>query len=244
MSNIVDTLKLGRDALAEAMNLHIYDAANGETPGPKCRYQAAVLALDSAVTPPVKSRDRQFYTPLEMEAALCAWEFLLDHENLPEEKRVPAIAGAFGSMGYAAMRHVSMQAGAIALAVHDHMETNDYEHDGGSYDWDFVPSVLVKLDWLHLVQDNQYSGEPYRPDIPTLFELVLADLGDQITKRDRAAEWMAKARRECHKQWGYAELIDDHEERTRVAFEAKQDPAEFVRLLGEKYDLEPAGLAW
>lgn len=45
---------------------------------------------------------------------------------------------------------------------------------------------------------------------------------------------------EANKQWCYAGLIEDHEDRVRQAWEMRESPREFVKWLGEKYDLTPA----
>lgn len=43
----------------------------------------------------------------------------------------------------------------------------------GAYDWEFVPEVMVRLDWLKLCDDNQYHREPYYPDIDALLAAIL-----------------------------------------------------------------------
>ncbi|WP_166296874.1 hypothetical protein [Bradyrhizobium sp. 2S1] len=46
---------------------------------------------------------------------------------------------------------------------------------------------------------------------------------------------------EARKQWAYEGLVnDDGGERMRQSFELGETPAEFVKWLGEKYDLTPA----
>lgn len=51
---------------------------------------------------------------------------------------------------------------------------------------------------------------------------------------------MATAKAECIRQWQYKDLLDDHAERTEAAYQSGEKPAEFVKALGEKYDLIPA----
>lgn len=114
-----------------------------------------------------KFRDTETFTTLQMEAALCAWEWMCenrDHELLKEY---------FEGLGSAAMRHCAMQAGDIALRVHEHMESQGYEFMN-AYDWEFVPEVLRRLDWDKLTDDNQYTGEPYNPDIAAIFLAMVA----------------------------------------------------------------------
>ena len=45
----LEALKLGRDALAEALNTHIYNAEDGEFPDADCRYAEAVAVMDKAI---------------------------------------------------------------------------------------------------------------------------------------------------------------------------------------------------
>ncbi len=51
------------------------------------------------------------FTDLEMEAALCAWEHLID------QRETPAFEPLFDALGSAGMRLAAIHAGAIALAV-------------------------------------------------------------------------------------------------------------------------------
>jgi len=49
--------------------------------------------------------------------------------------------------------------------------------------------------------------------------------------------YLQACRTEAERQWCYADLPDDHIERTRQAFEINQPATEFITWLGEKYDL-------
>ena len=53
-------------------------------------------------------------------------------------------------------------------------------------------------------------------------------------------EFRRRCRIEANKQWCYAELVNDHPERAEQAWQLKETPADFIRWLGEKYDLTPA----
>lgn len=46
MTRIDVELKRARNLIAEAMETHIYDKANGEKPAPDCEYAAALVSLD------------------------------------------------------------------------------------------------------------------------------------------------------------------------------------------------------
>ena len=130
---------------------------------------AATLPSDRALQ--VRMSDIASFTTLQMEAALCAWEWMLENTN----HEVFANDGEplFEEVGYAGMRHCSMQAGLIVLQVFDHMEAQGFGFIG-AYDWEFVPAVLPRLDWCKLCSDNQYHREPYFPDVAAIFASMFA----------------------------------------------------------------------
>jgi hypothetical protein len=55
-------------------------------------------------------------------------------------------------------------------------------------------------------------------------------------------EYRRRCRIEANRQWAYAGLVEDHADRVVQAWELKETPADFIRWLGEKYDLIPAEL--
>ncbi|MDR6954149.1 hypothetical protein J2X65_003517 [Ancylobacter sp. 3268] len=138
----------------------LLEEADGSAPPP-----APSIPSDTALN--VRMSDAKSYTPLQMEAALCAWEWMLEHQSLGADN-----TDLWEAMGASAMRNCSIQAGCIALLVHEHMEAQGYEFIG-AYDWEFVPSILERLDWRALANDNQYHLVPYRPDVAALFVVVL-----------------------------------------------------------------------
>lgn len=185
--------------------------------------------------------DTKSFTVLQMEAALCAWEWMCENRD------GDLLKDYFEGLGSSAMRHCSMQAGDIALQVHNHMEARSYDFVD-AYDWEFVPAVLQKLDWQKLTDDNQYNGEPYKPDIHAIFcALVAADLAANTDPTRRSFQkktsdldaYKAACRAEAEEQWSYGDLVSDHVERVTQAWDADEDPAEFIKWLGEKYDLTP-----
>ena len=189
-----------------------------------------------------KFRERDSYTTLQMEAALCAWEWMCENRDHAMLKKY------FDDMGSAAMRHCSMQAGDIALRVHDHMSSRGYGY-ADAYDWEFVPGVLLRLDWHALTSDNQFGGANYDPDVDAIFVAMVAADKARNTEPDRRSfyvekpvfnDWEAKARAAADRLWRYADLIVDHEEKAMAAYTNGEDPAEFAKWLGEKYGLTPA----
>lgn len=131
---------------------------------------AASPATPTIAAPPAKPArfaDTESYTPLQMEAALCAWEWMLENADGALLKEL------WEWVGSSAMRSCSTQAGDIAKRTYEHMEAQGYEFVG-AYDWEFVPDVLAKLDWSRLVDDNQYARMPYDPDVGALFAAMVA----------------------------------------------------------------------
>lgn len=188
-----------------------------------------------------KFRDRESFTALQIEGALCAWEFMIDEMNLPDGKVsvIPDFKSICDNLGMASLRCISMQAGAISCDVYAHMESQGYEFTM-PYDWEFVPAVVRRLDWQKLIDDNQFAGAPYVADVATILaEMIAATPGD-FHKRDLQGEWINAARREAERQWCYAGLIEDHSDKCEAAFASGEKPADFVRLLGEDYGLTPA----
>lgn len=195
-----------------------------------------------------KFRDLKALNTTQIEAALCAWEWMCENRDGDQ------LGELFQNHGTVAMRWVSMQAGHIVCLVHDHMLAQGYEF-ADAYDWEFVPSVLQKLDWGILVDDNQDGGEPYKPNIHAIFcAMVAADKASQAEPKYRSFQkpepapdiqaftpdqYIAACRAEAEAQWGYGDLVSDHREKVTNAMEAAEDPATFIQWLGEKYDLTP-----
>lgn len=188
------------------------------------------------------------YTHLQFEAALCAWEWMLENRidtNRPDfepdqfhQWRVD-YEQVFEDFGTAAMRHCSIAAGCIALAVYDLMEAKGIEFHS-AYDWEFVPAVMRRLDWRALVEHRQYNGEPYKPNASKILSEMIAEMPDEFVTDQARESWLSKARYAAQKFWGYVDLLTDHQESTDAAIARGEDPTEFVKWLGEKYDLTPA----
>lgn len=161
---------------------------------------------------------------VNIEAALCSWEWIL------EKADDPRIDPHFDGLGSPGMRMVSVQAGQIVLTVYDLMEARGLEFTF-SYDFDFVPAVLDQLDWEKLTENNQYGDGTYRPDPAPLLEHMLKTMPDRFSDR-----WMTDATSEAKKQWSFPGMLDEFEDR----IDRTETPAEWVKRIGEKYDLMPA----
>lgn len=160
----------------------------------------------------------------EIEATLCVFEWLDAKERY---EKMQAIWDGFGVGG---MRMSSVQAGKIVLTVHDLMEAQGYEFTW-AYDYDFVPAVLEQLDWETLVDNNQYGDQSYRPNPAPILAKMMADNPERFSDT-----WLETAKREAKKQWCYEELVTDHED----SIDRTEAPADWVRRIGEKYNLTPA----
>ncbi|WP_454287209.1 hypothetical protein [Rhizobium arsenicireducens] len=161
----------------------------------------------------------------DIEAALCCWEWLLSPDR---DQMWESVADGVGFPG---MRMVSVHAGQIVLSVHDLMEARGLEFTY-AYDFDFVPAVLEQLDWPTLVENNQYGDRTYRPDPAPMLDHMLKTMPDRFSD-----QWLDDAKREAKKQWAYEDLVSDHEDK----IDRTETPAEWVKRIGEKYDLTPAG---
>lgn len=134
---------------------------------------------------PVKFRNSETFTRVQVEAALCAWEWMLENQNLNTD-----CTAMWEDYGASAMRHCSMQAGDIAERTFKHMEAQGYAFND-SYDWTFVPAVLMLVDWRALVLGHQCIGAPYDPDVSAIFLSLLA--ADKAQREPRARHFVRTA---------------------------------------------------
>jgi hypothetical protein len=169
------------------------------------------------------------YTHLEMEAGLCVWECLCEWTlgDLAEHRKDwVALREGVGSVE---LRHQSIVLGKWCLKVYDLCTKHDREFFAPlAYDWEVIPMIL------DYARDS--DGEP------VIYEHALP-------KPTAAASWVAyenlfedferDCRNEADKQWGYREFPEDHPDRVERAFSDNETPAEFIKWLGEKYDLIP-----
>jgi hypothetical protein len=193
------------------------------------------------------------YSALEMEAALCVWECLNEWTlgteeeieamriNCDDENSHDAIRLEWIEMrdqcGSGEMRSQSIVLGKWCLEIYDLLTKHDPDFfDYWSYDWEVIPAMLVHA----VCKDGKASM--YRGDyVYTGGELIDAASAAQLVALEFAwRRFKDECRREANKQWCYEDLISDHEDRVYQAFTMGETPAEFVKWLGEKYDLTPA----
>lgn len=134
----------------------------------------AVLKLTGDVepTPAVNPNrtDAVQFTHLEVEAALCVWEHLLECCNPLSPRFDDNINTVWGHLGAFEFRHASMELGRYCLKVYDLIPED--VRAGHAYDWDIIPAILGTIDWA--------TG--YTPTLPaeTAASMVIAELGDTI----------------------------------------------------------------
>jgi hypothetical protein len=171
------------------------------------------------------------YTHLEMEAALCVWECINDW-TLPDmrTKRADWIELREG-VGSVEMRHQSIVLGKWCLQVYEICTKHDPDFfDGVAYDWEVIPMIL------DYARDPFGSPAIYAEHLPSPEQTALL-----VAYRHLYNEFVSDCTHESKRRWEYKELVtDDGGERMQQAFEIGEEPAEFVKWLGEKYDLIPA----
>lgn len=169
------------------------------------------------------------FSRLEVEAALCVWECIDDWTLRMTEGRDDWKALREG-VGSAELRYQSVALGKWCLAVFDVCTAHNRDFfDGLAYDWEVIPMIL------DCARDHDGLPVIYEHAYPAVAETMQA-----VIRRTCEDAWQSECRHQARLQWGYADLISDHAERVTAAFEQGEDAAEFVKWLGEKYDLTPA----
>lgn len=187
------------------------------------------------------TRDRKAFTHDEVFGALCTWEWMLEnketHAQLNEQ---------FEQHGSNEMRCMAIHAGVLVNETYNYLPVLEYEYNG-SFDWEFTPLVLSRLDWQALAADHVKIDRPYEPNLhEVLVPMISADMAANVNPDDRSFQkrtkrdaWDEQARQAGEKYWCYGDLVNDHPERADDAFLAGQAPEEFIKDLGHKYGLTP-----
>lgn len=88
-------------------------------------------------------RRPETYSTLEMEAALCVWEWINDVTLGTENQRNEAWSKLREETGSIELRHSSMALGKWCLSVYDICTEGDPDiFDGLSYDWEVIPAIM------------------------------------------------------------------------------------------------------
>lgn len=110
-----------------------------------------------------------FFTTLEMEAALCVWEWINEITVIPAVPD-PEWMGYRENIGSVELRHESMKIGRWCLAVYEHLP--EWYCASGAYDWEIIPAIFGELT----------PAEPYPADHKAVAQHL-------ITKPSAIVEW-------------------------------------------------------
>jgi hypothetical protein len=208
------------------MNQELETLLNSVVPNPLGLID--VPALSDHILKMVKAKD---YTHLEMEAGLCVWECLIEWTLHPEisqhNKDWVELREGIGSVE---LRHQSIVLGKWCLKIYDICTKHDRDFFAGvAYDWEVIPMIL----------DYARDSEGF----PVIYDHALPSpekTASLVAMRHAYDEYLNELRSEAQKQWGYRELVDDHADRCfDQAFAVDEDPAAFIKWLGEKHNLIP-----
>lgn len=198
-----------------------------------------------------KKKAEETYTALQVEAALCVWE-CLNEWTLGNEEEVAKLeeAATKDPNSHAALRAAwiklredtgsgEMRAqckvlGQWCLEIYDILTKDDEEFfSWWSYDWEVIPAMLT-----HAV-DKKGAVSMYRGDY--------IYIGKGLIDPHSAAQLVAlefcwrkfedECESEAEKQWKYRQLVRDHKDAARNAFEVGEEPAAFIKSLGEELEL-------
>ncbi|WFU52247.1 hypothetical protein QA639_21300 [Bradyrhizobium pachyrhizi] len=118
---------------------------------------------------------------------------------------------------------------------------NQDDRDGNiCWDFEFVPQFLLYC--LSFTEDEDVEpviagAEKLRDLYYTARSRCAAFKSSKPVGSRERDQFIHDCRDEAEEQWKYADLISDHPEAVQNAFEAKEDPAAFVKALGEDLDL-------
>lgn len=208
-------------------------AHHGDAMTPADRTARAALATqarafcDTALRGPAPAADA--YTALEVEAALCVWEEMLDRARQRDGQpwAAPMIA-LWDDVGVYQMRAVARALGrALEPVWHTVPEA---ERDGYSYDWGFIPDALATIDWQAV---RKWCFAPDSDAFPLDAAAVLA----AVRKVRAFASWWDRASNAAGRLWGYSELLRDDPDGARRAFDKGDDPAAYIEAIGRELEL-------
>jgi hypothetical protein len=170
------------------------------------------------------------FSYLEVEAALCVWEWINDVTLLSGNGHDDWIKRR-EDLGSAELRHQSIALGQWCIKIYDILDGQTF-FDMISYDWEVIPLIMgfAMTDDHHLPRPAIYEAE--LPDPLRVATFVAHEHLYNMFVQD--------CRLEAARLWAYADLVSDHEDRFHHAFASNEEPENFVLWLGEKYDLTRA----
>ncbi|EFO30117.1 hypothetical protein TRICHSKD4_3692 [Roseibium sp. TrichSKD4] len=118
--------------LAESSNLHVFSV---ESAGVKQEVGEDLALNNDPIT--------KDYTTLEMEAALCVWEWINEVTLLDHETKSPEWITLRENLGSIELRHKSMDLGKWCLKVFDICTKDDQDiFEGHPYDFEVIPAIM------------------------------------------------------------------------------------------------------
>lgn len=175
------------------------------------------------------------YAVLEDTRLLIGTTLPDDHPFKDAERQMSKYCDDYGAGG---MRRAAWEMASLIESVWNGM-TEDEKDGAICWDFEFVPEFM-----LYCLNFTDEDVEPVIKGAEKLRALYR-------TSRERCKAFVSKCppstrerdsfiqgcRDEAEKQWKYADLISDHPDEVQRAFEAKEEPAEFVKALGEELEL-------
>lgn len=163
----------------------------------------------------------ELWTTLEMEAALCVWEWINDVTLLDNSRSNQAWINYRKDVGSVELRHESMQIGRWALKVYDLLP--DWVQEIGAYDWEIIPAIVGEI----------APGDPY-PDPQTAADAV-------INSKWARTDYFRTA--DHHMKWKYGTRIESdlgltEEEFMQRWFDPQVCPTSVVDDYAAKYNME------
>lgn len=197
----------------------------------------------------------QTFSAVQVEAALCIWEWMLESRQWEMKDAAaigaapwqPALVQLWENVGTSQMRDLAARVAPAVEALYGELCAEVGEDELRqvycAYDWEFIPAVCMLLDWSDdMVAASYRNGLIALPD--TVKPALLAEYAELKAKddaaraeREKLAAYTAECRNAAGRIWGYPGFVDDDPETIRRAFERGDDPAELVEVLGSEFDL-------
>lgn len=174
-----------------------------------------------------RARIKKEYTHLEMEAALCVWEWINDVTLDDTPQNLPEWVEFRGGVGSVELRHQSIVLGKWCLKIYDLLTASNPDFfEALAYDWEVIPMMMKHA--------NTPSGEPaiYKESLPD--PRAIAQL---VARQVLFQRFVWDCEREAENQWKYRDLVSDHDGEVEAAFENGDEPATFIRELGDELEL-------
>lgn len=132
-------------------------------------------------------RSMPIHSHLEMEAALCVWEFMEAASNHDHRLRIEALADLRDRIGSVELRHASIAIGRYCLKVYDLIPKE--ARQGHAYDWEIIPAIVATINFPSLEPTlppaeaaarviAQLKTPPPAPPAPVMPPIAVAEADD------------------------------------------------------------------